>query len=396
MAANELERREPLVVQVGRQYKTRFERNPPRATETSGRYRFRATRLDGQQAPKVVLSNDDRIVPGRLCTVRVDEIHGNDRHGYVAAALVSIGTIGDQSSIYIDDGVARRVEALLEMRYHILFDGPQGCGKSVLARHVADVLGCVFVYYNSAYCYDPTDFIASLQLKAGPNGGQETIWLPTDLYRGLVAAIENSARRYLIFIDELSRCREFARNGIMPALDSTRLIYDPMKNSMLQIPENVQWIAATNTGSRFTGTTPLDPAQLDRFAPVKMDYPPVSAEVGLLQQWFPAVPMGTLHSIVEVADKVRHHPTTPLPLSVRATREASSLMAHRNYAGSGTDTLRDVLRDSFCSRLEGSVAETASEAGIAWRVIQDCLGAVPGSAPARPAKRRRARSQVGF
>jgi len=44
----------------------------PNPTEGS-QFKLRATHLDGRRAPKVVLSNDDRITPGIPCLVRIAE-----------------------------------------------------------------------------------------------------------------------------------------------------------------------------------------------------------------------------------------------------------------------------------------------------------------------------------
>ena len=42
-------------------------------------FKLRATHLDGRRAPKVVLSNDDRIIAGVPCLVRIVSIHKPDR-----------------------------------------------------------------------------------------------------------------------------------------------------------------------------------------------------------------------------------------------------------------------------------------------------------------------------
>ena len=50
----------------------------------------------------------------------------------------------------------------------------------------------------------------------------------------------------------------------MPALDATRRVFNPIDNRFLTIPDNVQFIAAVNRGSEFSGTFGIDAAQLDR------------------------------------------------------------------------------------------------------------------------------------
>ena len=90
----------------------------------------------------------------------------------------------------------------------------------------------------------------------------------------LEQAVERPEQRFLVFLDELNRCQETARNGLMPALDSTRRVFHPIENRFVPIPDNVQFIAAVNRGRAFSGTFGIDVAQLDRFAPLQMDYLP--------------------------------------------------------------------------------------------------------------------------
>src|SRR5262245_24742747 len=91
----------------------------------------------------------------------------------------------------------------------------------------------------------------------------------------------------------------------MPALDSTRRVYHPIENRFLDIPDNVQFIAAVNRGSEFSGTFGIDAAQLDRFAPLQMDYPPVEEEIKILQPRHPELSRKLIKLVVDVADRIR-------------------------------------------------------------------------------------------
>ena len=63
--------------------------------------------------------------------------------------------------------------------------------------------------------------------------------------------------------------------------------FNPLTNGFLSIPDNVQFIAAVNRGAEFSGTFGIDAAQLDRFAPLQMDYLPPEEEVKLLLERHP-------------------------------------------------------------------------------------------------------------
>ena len=192
--------------------------------------------------------------------------------------------------------------------------------------------------------YEATDFLATLQVRATPSGQAETAWIPTDILRALEAAHAEPGERFLIFLDEFNRCREMARNGIMPALDATRKLYNPLTGMMVDIPDNVLWIAAINNGVQFTGTTVVDPAQMDRFAPLKMDYPPEKEEVRILAERHPDVPRRQIERTGTAANAVRHDETLRVELSVRATQEVCTLLGHPNFADAEGDVLPNFSR----------------------------------------------------
>ncbi len=91
----------------------------------------------------------------------------------------------------------------------------------------------------------------------------------------------------------------------MPALDATRRVFHPIENTFIPIPDNVQFIAAVNRGREFSGTFGIDAAQLDRFAPLQMTYPPPVAERDILGRRHPNVSATNLEIIVAVADAIR-------------------------------------------------------------------------------------------
>jgi MoxR-like ATPase len=354
-------------VKNGLEFETIFYANP----KTESRFRFRATHLNGTRAPKVILCNDARIQPGQLCRVRVTSIKkpaSKDR-GHIEVEFLSQVTFRLDDSLYVEPLLAKKLQALLESGLNILLDGPQGSGKTVLSRKIAEALGIEYVFFNCSSVYEPTDFLATLQVRAAPSGQAETVWIPTDILRAIEAAHTDPDMRYLIFLDEFNRCREMARNGIMPALDSTRKMYNPLTGSTIDIPDNVLWIAAINNGAQFTGTTRVDPAQLDRFAPLKMDYPPEAEEVRLLARRHPDVPRNQIERVVKAANAVRRDESLKVDLSVRATEEVCILLGHPNFAEFDGDPVPGLLKTSFCARFAGRWDDPATDAGLVWHII---------------------------
>jgi nitric oxide reductase NorQ protein len=354
-------------VKNGLEFETTFYSNP----KADSPFRFRATHMDGTRAPKVILSNDGRIQPGQLCRVRVTSVKkpASKERGHIEVEFLSQVTFRLDDSLYVEPVLAKKLQALLESGMNILLDGPQGSGKTVLSYKIAEALGMEYVFFNCSSIYEATDFLATIQVRATSSGQPETVWIPTDILRALEAAVENQDKQYLVFLDEFNRCREMARNGIMPALDATRKMYNPLTGSTIDIPANVLWIAAINNGAQFTGTTTVDPAQLDRFAPLKMDYPPEKEEIRILAERHPEVPVKRIERVVCAANGIRHDENLGVDLSVRATEEVCILLGHPNFADWEGDPVPELLKTSFCGRFVGRWDDPTTDAGLVWQCI---------------------------
>jgi MoxR-like ATPase len=345
----------------------------PNPVDDSG-FRFRATHLDGIRAPKVVLCDDPRIRAGIPCQVRITAVRKpqRDDRGAIEVEFVQAQEL-KLEGIWLDPVVSRKLQVLLESGLNILLDGPQGCGKTVLARALARALGMEFIFFNCAAVIEATDFLATIQVRASATGQPITDFVKTEVLLALEEASENRGKRYLVFLDEFNRCQESARNALMPALDATRKVFHPIENKFLTIPDNVQFIAAVNRGSEFSGTFGIDTAQLDRFAPLQMDYLPPEEEVKLLSPRHPELGKKLVKAIVDIAHKLRRAADLRVGLSVRATDEACTYLKHPLFSRQRVANLPEVLKSSFCGRYSGRWDDPSTDAGAAWAVIQNEL-----------------------
>ncbi|HKO59488.1 MAG TPA: MoxR family ATPase [Thermoanaerobaculia bacterium] len=348
-----------------------FEPNP---LEKSSEFLYRATHLDGRRAPKVVLSKDPRIRSGVRCLVRVTRVEKKKREdrGYIEVELLQ-NLEFEISDVWLDPVVSRKLQVLLENGRNILLDGPQGCGKTVLARSIGTSMGYEFVFFNCSAVVEATDFIATLQVRSSESGAPVTSFLPTEILTALEAAQTDHRRRFLVFLDELNRCPESARNALMPALDTTRRIFNPITNQFIAIPDTVQFIAAVNRGDEFSGTFNIDAAQLDRFAPIAMDYLPAVEEVRMLSKRYPSVGDETIRVVVDIAQRIRNAAELGAGLSVRATDEVCAYLSHPVFAHDRAKMLPEILKDSFCGRYSGRWHDATTEAGAAWGIVQKAL-----------------------
>jgi MoxR-like ATPase len=359
-----------LIVHNGYQFQTVFEPNKKAGSD----FPFQAHQINGQPAPKLILTSDPSVQPGVPYMVRVESVKkpSAKHHGAIIVTPLYTTLALDRNRVWVDTCLENKIHILLEEGHHILLDGPQGSGKTLLAREIARASGMKFVFFPCSAVFEASDFLATLQLRAGETG-PETVWLETEILLTLQEAAENPDQLYLVFLDEFNRMRGQARNGLLPALDATRKLYNPITGGTIGIPDNVRWIAAVNTGDQFVSADIIDPSQLDRFSPLKVGYPPEGEEIKILARLRPDLGVGQIQRVVTAANAVRQNKELGLDLSVRATEEAVIMLANPRAVMLGNDPLLEVLKTSFSGRFQGSWDDPVTDAGQVWETVKTAL-----------------------
>lgn len=188
---------------------------------------------------------------------------------------------------------------------NILLLGPTGCGKTLAAQTVANVLNkeSSFFYFNLGATQD-----ARSSLIGNTHFDKNT----GTLFResSFVKAIRTP--NAIILLDEISRSHHDGVNILMTVLDDLQRylrLDEKEDNEVVNVADGVTFIATANVGNEYTATRVMDRALLSRF-PVKIEMNPLDtdSEFNLLKTRFnidSVDQLQILKSVCEIADHTR-------------------------------------------------------------------------------------------
>ena len=159
---------------------------------------------------------------------------------------------------------------------NLMFLGPSGCGKTVGARFLASLVGLPFTKVDAAAMTDPESWFGTREVTV-QDGVSVTTYRPS----GFVQAIE---RPGVMLIDEVSRVKDEHRNVILPLLDDTHRVTNPLTGDSVVRDPLCFVIMTGNRGLQFTGTYAIDPALMTRAAVVEFDYVDEASEMLIAQE----------------------------------------------------------------------------------------------------------------
>lgn len=153
---------------------------------------------------------------------------------------------------------------------NLMFLGPSGSGKTDGARYLAALVGLPFTKVDAASMTDPESWFGTRELVV-QDGVAITDYRPS----AFVEAIQQPG---VTLIDEVSRVRDEHRNVLLPVLDATRAVMNPLTGEVIRRHPMNFIIMAGNVGVNFTGTNAIDPAFMTRALTVEFDYIDVATE----------------------------------------------------------------------------------------------------------------------
>lgn len=160
--------------------------------------------------------------------------------------------------------------------FNLLFLGPSGSGKTECAMFLAAQAGLPFTKVDAAAMTDPESWFGTREIRA-EDGVPVTDYRPSTF----VLALEEPG---VLLIDELNRVRDEHRNVLLPLLDGTHQVTNPLTGEAVVKHPQCFIIGTGNRGSQFTGTYAVDPALMTRMITLEFEYAPADVEERVLVQ----------------------------------------------------------------------------------------------------------------
>ena len=146
----------------------------------------------------------------------------------------------------------------------LMFLGPSGCGKTVGAEYLAELAGMSFTKVDAAAMTDPEAWFGTREVVAR-DGVSVTTYRPS-------AFVQAIAKPGVVLIDEVNRVRDEHRNILLPLLDGTHAVTNPLTGETVRKDPGCFIVMSGNRGLQFTGTYAVDPALMTRSLVVEFAY----------------------------------------------------------------------------------------------------------------------------
>ncbi|GAC1436562.1 MAG: hypothetical protein NVSMB65_10620 [Chloroflexota bacterium] len=217
--------------------------------------------------------------------------------GYVSALRDALTVPALDPLLYIEPRVKRQMEAIYRLsRRHpvkVLMVGPQGCGKTEMARWLAATHDLPWLKVNCPAIQDPRDWFGWMTVRDG-----ETVYQPT----AVAEAIERG--NCIVFFDELNRLHTALWGPLYGLLDDTNQVWVDQLGRHLHLRSGTIVIAAMNEGSQNIGVFLQDAALMERFVRIEATFLPPEREAEMLTKRT-GIAASMARALVEVATLAR-------------------------------------------------------------------------------------------
>lgn len=188
-----------------------------------------------------------------------------------------VSTVTSTSGYVFNPSVLRTFEAVRRGSeregahpLNLMFLGPSGCGKTACGEALAELVGLPFTKVDAAAMTDPESWFGTREVIAR-DGVSVTAYRPSSF----VQAIQKPG---VLLIDEVNRVRDEHRNILLPLLDGTHQVTNPLTGEVVRHHPECYVIMSGNRGLQFTGTYAVDPALMTRSLTLHFTYLPAADE----------------------------------------------------------------------------------------------------------------------
>jgi MoxR-like ATPase len=272
---------------------------------------------------------------------------------------------------------------------HLLIEDVPGIGKTLLAKALANSLGCAFHRIQFTPDLLPSDLIGT---SVYHQSSGEFVFKPGPLFAQVVLA------------DEINRTTPRTQSALLEAMNDRQVSVDGQTRPLG--PPFI--VLATQNPYEFEGTYPLPESQLDRFLMrLRLGYPDRAAEKEVLVRHRDGEPVDTLRPVLGAAEVVafqervrqvrveetlneyildlvgatRNHPEVYLGASTRAAlslyraAQAEALLDGRDYVV--PDDLKGLAVPVLAHRLVTKSYRQHERPDAADTIVHDILGQTP-------------------
>jgi MoxR-like ATPase len=204
---------------------------------------------------------------------------------------------------------------------NILLVGPSGSGKTEGVRYLAETEGVPFTKIDAASMVDAESWFGTREVEV-EQGASVTKYQPSVF----VDAIQQPG---IILIDEVNRVRDNERQVLLPLLDGTRQVMNPLNGQPVRRHPECYVFMAGNVGLQYTGTHAIDPAFTSRAVIFEFDYIPQDQERDILIE-ATGIDRGTAILLARFAGDARNKSKSDpdfQPVSTREVLEAAKLIS---------------------------------------------------------------------
>ena len=241
---------------------------------------------------------------------------------------------------------------------NFMFIGPPGSGKTDGGECLAAMDGYEHLKVDCASMTDPVDWFGVREIVV-EDGVAVTYYRPSQF-------IETIQRRSVINLDEINRIPDAVRQVLLPLLDASRAVLNPLDGKIVQRHPECVILMTGNVGLRFTGTSAIDPAFTSRAAILNVDYVDEDVERGILRHKAGASEQLATQLVkfaVDVREKAKVDPDWPTV----STRELMNV-CHFVSDGLDTTTALEICVFNGASS-EGGASSIQSAMLILWAAL---------------------------